>query len=88
MLIVSLRSFGTSWLSFLKVHEKIGEQRMKFASDIVEVADDVQIMCKDTEKGRKQIKEVGLRHEKNRIDAEITLEKVKYTYKEREGIDD
>ncbi|CAO3681211.1 hypothetical protein G6F70_005068 [Rhizopus microsporus] len=79
---LNLRSFGTSWLSFLKVHEKIGEQRMKFASDIIEVADDVQIMCKDTEKGRKQIKELGLRHEKNRIDAEITLEKSKQKYEQ------
>ncbi|CEG72035.1 hypothetical protein RMATCC62417_07664 [Rhizopus microsporus] len=79
---INLRSFGTSWLSFLKVHEKIGEQRMKFASDIVEVADDVQIMCKDTEKGRKQIKELGLRHEKNRVDAEITLEKSKQKYEQ------
>ena len=33
-------------------------------------------MCKDTEKSRKQVKEIGLRHEKNRLDAELALEKV------------
>jgi hypothetical protein len=58
------------------VHETIGDQRVKFSSDIVEVADDVQIMCKDTEKSRKQVKEIGVRHERSRLDSEITLEKV------------
>lgn len=39
----------------LKVHEKIGEQRIKFAGNITEVADDLQLLYKDTEKGRKQV---------------------------------
>lgn len=71
------------WTQFLKVHETIGDQRVKFSSDIAEVADDVQIMCKDTEKSRKQVKEIGIRHERNRLDAESSLEKVSpsLTYK-------
>lgn len=69
-------TYGTVWTSFLKVHETIGDQRIKFASDIAEVADDVQIMCKDTEKGRKQIKEIGYRHDRIRLESELALEKV------------
>jgi hypothetical protein len=69
-------TYGTVWTKFLKVHETIGDQRVKFSGDIVEVADDVQIMCKDAEKSRKQVKEIGVRHERNRLDAEISLEKV------------
>ncbi|KAG1151622.1 hypothetical protein G6F37_004903 [Rhizopus arrhizus] len=78
----NLRSYGTTWLSFLKVHEKIGEQRIKFSSDITEVSDDIQITYKDTEKSRKQTKELGVRHEKNRVDAEIALEKSKQKYEQ------
>lgn len=72
----SSSTYGSVWTSFLKVHEKIGDQRIKFSSDIAEVADDIQIMCKDTEKSRKQVKEIGLRHERNRLDSEMALEKV------------
>ncbi|KAI8983009.1 Rho GTPase activation protein [Pilobolus umbonatus] len=74
------KTFGTTWLSFLKVHEKIGEQRVKFATDIVEVADDVHIMCKDIEKSRKQIKETGNKHERTRLDSELALDKCKQKY--------
>jgi hypothetical protein len=69
-------TYGKVWGQFLKVHETIGEQRVKFSSDINEVADDVQIMCKDTEKSRKQVKEIGMRHERNRVEAEALLDKV------------
>lgn len=74
-------TYGTVWTQFLKVHETIGDQRVKFSSDIAEVADDVQIMCKDTEKSRKQVKEIGIRHERNRLDAESSLEKVSLAQK-------
>lgn len=38
------------------MHETIGEQRLRFAADVTEVADDLQLLYKDTEKGRKQVK--------------------------------
>ena len=49
-------TYGDAWASFLKVHETIGEQRLRFATDVTEVADDLQLLVKDTEKGRKQVK--------------------------------
>ncbi|RCH80413.1 hypothetical protein CU098_003343, partial [Rhizopus stolonifer] len=73
-------SYGSVWTQLLKVHETIGEQRVKFSSDISEVADDLQIVYKDTEKNRKAAKEQGNRHEKNRLDAEVSLEKSKIKY--------
>lgn len=69
-------TFGSAWTSSLKVHENIGEQRIKFASDITEVADDLQLLVKDTEKARKQAKDIGLKQEKILTDAELALEKV------------
>ncbi|KAI7895986.1 Rho GTPase activation protein [Mucor mucedo] len=73
-------TYGLIWTSFLKVHETIGDQRVKFSADIAEVADDVQIMSKDTEKSRKQVKEIGVRHERNKLDSELSLEKSKQKY--------
>ncbi|KAI8981776.1 Rho GTPase activation protein [Mycotypha africana] len=73
-------SYGTIWTQFLKVHEKIGEQRVRFSSDIAEVSDDVQIMSKDIEKSRKQVKESGIRHERIRMEAEAALDKSKQRY--------
>lgn len=49
-------TYGDAWTSFLKVHETIGEQRLRFAADITEVADDLNLLVKDTEKGRKQVR--------------------------------
>lgn len=37
-------------------------------------------MCKDTEKCRKQVKEIGVRHERARLDSELSLEKSKQKY--------
>lgn len=62
----------------LKVHETVGEQRVKFAGDISEVADDLQLLYKDTEKSRKQAKEQGLRYERQVTDADMSLEKVSW----------
>ncbi|KAG2186724.1 hypothetical protein INT44_002950 [Umbelopsis vinacea] len=73
-------SYGDAWTSILKVHEKIGEQHVKFSTDITEVADDLQLLFKDTEKSRKQAKEQGLRHERLVSDSDLALEKAKQKY--------
>ncbi|CDH56716.1 gtpase activating protein [Lichtheimia corymbifera JMRC:FSU:9682] len=73
-------TYGDAWTSFLKVHETIGEQRLRFAADITEVADDLNLLVKDTEKGRKQVKDIGLKHEKQLTDADQLLEKCQQKY--------
>ncbi|KAI9308068.1 Rho GTPase activation protein [Cunninghamella echinulata] len=73
-------TFGNAWTATLKVHENIGEQRIRFAGDITEVADDLQLLVKDTEKARKQAKDFGAKQEKILTDAELALEKSKQKY--------
>ncbi|KAG0174888.1 hypothetical protein DFQ30_002154 [Apophysomyces sp. BC1015] len=73
-------TYGNAWTSILKVHETIGEQRVKFAANITDVSEDLQLLYKDTEKGRKQVKDVGLRYEKILTDADASLEKSKQKY--------
>lgn len=75
------RSYGDAWTSILKVHETIGDQHVKFSTDITEVADDLQLLFKDTEKSRKQAKEQGLRQERLVSDADMALEKVSFILK-------
>jgi hypothetical protein len=72
-------TFKSAWSSSLKVHENIGGQRIKFAADIIEVADDLQLLVKDTEKARKLAKDAALKQEKSLADAEGMLEKVTRT---------
>jgi hypothetical protein len=76
------RSYGDAWTSILKVHETIGDQHVKFSTEITEVADDLQLLFKDTEKSRKQAKEQGLRQERLVSDADMALEKVSIILKE------
>ncbi|KAI8333049.1 Rho GTPase activation protein [Chlamydoabsidia padenii] len=73
-------TYGDAWVSMLKVHETIGDQRIKFASNITEVAEDLQLLYKDTERGRKQAKDAGGKYEKMLGDANTTLEKTKQKY--------
>ncbi|ORZ22484.1 Rho GTPase activation protein [Absidia repens] len=73
-------TYGDAWISMLKVHETIGDQRIKFAGNITEVADDLQLLYKDTERGRKQVKDAGGKYEKMLGDADTSLEKIKQKY--------
>lgn len=40
----------------LKMHETIGEQRLKFGSDISEIVEDIGFLVKDIDKKRKMVK--------------------------------
>lgn len=44
-----------SWISILKIHETIGEQRLKFGSEISEIAEDISFLIKDIDKKRKMV---------------------------------
>jgi hypothetical protein len=46
-----------SWTNILKIHETIGEQRLKFGSEISEIAEDISFLIKDIDKKRKTVSE-------------------------------
>ncbi|KAI9473688.1 MAG: Rho GTPase activation protein [Benjaminiella poitrasii] len=73
-------SFGDVWISMLKVHENIGNQRIKFAAAISDAAEDLLSLGKSIEKERKQIKDAGMRYEKLVMDADASLEKSKQKF--------
>ncbi|GES88458.1 RhoGAP-domain-containing protein [Rhizophagus clarus] len=73
-------SYGDSWINMLKLHESIGENRLKFAAAIQEISEDVSILYKETDKTRKNLKDSGHKHEKAIQDSETALEKARGKY--------
>ncbi|RIA82502.1 Rho GTPase activation protein [Glomus cerebriforme] len=73
-------SYGDSWLKMLKLHESIGENRVKFAAAIQEISEDVSSLYKETDKTRKHLKDSGHKHEKAIQDSETALEKARGKY--------
>ena len=50
-----ISSYGDSWKQFLKVHEQVGDIRIKFSQAISSVADEMNTLHKNTERSRKQV---------------------------------
>jgi len=73
-------SYNDSWNQFLELHEKIGNNRLKFAESIGNVTENLFTLLKNTERSRKQLKEAGLKHQKTVSDSESLLEKAKIKY--------
>ncbi|KAI8891900.1 hypothetical protein BC833DRAFT_613084 [Globomyces pollinis-pini] len=68
-------TYQTQWGEFTNMHYKLGELRQQFASSISEMSDNIQVLYKNTERSRKQLKEAALRHHKELQDVEGNLEK-------------
>ncbi|CAG8575975.1 4612_t:CDS:10 [Paraglomus brasilianum] len=73
-------TYGDNWYNILRLHEIIGENRIKFAAAIQEIADDLTYQHKDTDKGRKNMKDAGQKYERAIQETEQSLEKAKYKY--------
>ncbi|KAI8375018.1 Rho GTPase activation protein [Choanephora cucurbitarum] len=73
-------TFGDVWISMLKVHEIIGNQRIKFATSISDLAEDLLSLGRNIEKDRKKIKDAGMHYEKLVADADLQLEKSKQKF--------
>ncbi|CAG8549725.1 4232_t:CDS:10 [Paraglomus occultum] len=73
-------TYGDNWYNILRLHEIIGENRIKFAAAIQEIAEDLTYQYKDTDKGRKNMKDTGQKYERQIQETEQSLEKAKYKY--------
>ncbi|KAI8997877.1 Rho GTPase activation protein [Pilobolus umbonatus] len=73
-------TFGDVWVSMLKVHEDIGNQRIKFGISLSDSAEDILALGRSIEKDRKKIKEAGMQCEKVVTDADVVLEKSKQKF--------
>lgn len=64
----------------MKLHEKMGENGMQFALSLHQMCEDLNELCTNMEKGRKQWKHEGLDAEKRASDAEAAMHKAKARY--------
>lgn len=70
------RSFALGWSHLLKTTESIGENRLKFAESLTGISHELNIVRQDAERSRKQLKEAGVKYQKQMVDAESHLTKV------------
>jgi hypothetical protein len=74
------QSFDAQWSEFERMHFKIGEARMQFSTSILEMADNIQVLYKNTERSRKQLKESCNRQLKDLSDAEANMERARMKF--------
>ena len=70
-------SFVSAWTSTMKIHEILGETRVRFAQRLAEMGDELASMAKEVERNRKNAKDLGVRYERALQDAEAAMEKAK-----------
>ncbi|KAI8928247.1 hypothetical protein BC831DRAFT_449068 [Entophlyctis helioformis] len=75
-------TFATSWQHFGKVHEKIGGVHAKLAESLNEIAEEMTLLQKDTERSRKSLKEGHARRLKDVMDSDAALEKARTKYEQ------
>ena len=66
--------------SMMRLHEKMGENGMQFALSLHQMCEDLNELCGNMERGRKQWKHEGLDAEKRASDAEAAMHKAKTRY--------
>ncbi|CUA74628.1 Breakpoint cluster region protein [Rhizoctonia solani] len=70
-------SFVSAWSSTMKIHELMGESRIRLAQRLAEMSDELASLAKEVEKNRKSAKDLGTRYERALQDAEAAMEKAK-----------
>ncbi|GAA5852509.1 hypothetical protein JCM9279_003479 [Rhodotorula babjevae] len=70
-------SYVSSWLSLLRTHEVLGDNRVKFASQLSDMADELAVLGKEVDKSRKATKDLGARLEKGLQEQEGLVDKAR-----------
>lgn len=73
-------SFVTAFTAALRSHELLGENRMRFAQQLVEMADQLGELQRESDRARKANKELGARLEKTLADSESSTEKARMRF--------
>ncbi|KAF8216480.1 RhoGAP-domain-containing protein [Mycena galopus ATCC 62051] len=70
-------TFVTSWRSAMKIHESMGDSRLRFAQRLNEMSEELATLAKEVDKNRKQTKELATRYERALQESEAVTEKCK-----------
>lgn len=77
------RSFVQSWVSLLRTHELLGDNRLKFAAQLNEMGEELLGINKEVEKNRKATKDLGTRLERGLAEQEALVDKVRCRFRLR-----
>ncbi|KAJ7281564.1 Rho GTPase activation protein [Mycena rebaudengoi] len=70
-------SFVASWQSAMRIHESVGESRMRFSQRLNEMSEELATLAKEVEKNRKQTKDLATRYERALQESETVTDKCK-----------
>ncbi|KAF9786398.1 RhoGAP-domain-containing protein [Thelephora terrestris] len=70
-------SFVGAWQSGMKIHDIMGENRIRFAQKLNEMGDELSNLVKEVDKTRKQTKDLATRYERVLQESETSVEKIK-----------
>lgn len=73
-------SFVNSYLSLLKSHDLLSDNRLKFSLQLSEMSDELSVLGKEVEKTRKSGKELGTRLERGLNEQEGLVEKARVRF--------
>jgi len=68
-------SFVTAFTTLLRTHDIIADNRIKMATQLMEMSEQLIEMAREVEKSRKSAKDLGVRLERNLTDSEVSTEK-------------
>jgi len=75
-----LGTFNKSYINFIKIHEKIGQNHLDFVQTINDTHDAISTTYKNTDRSRKQLKEAGIKYKKVLMESDSVLEKSRQKY--------
>ncbi|KAJ6518775.1 Rho GTPase activation protein [Mycena sanguinolenta] len=70
-------TFVASWRSAMKIHESMGDGRLRFAQRLNEMSEELATLAKEVDKNRKQTKDLAARYERALQESEAITEKCK-----------
>lgn len=77
---VKTGSYAAQVAEVMRVHDRMGDNGMQFALSLHQMHEDLNELCGNMERGRKQWKHEGLDAEKRASDAEAAMHKAKTRY--------
>ncbi|GAA5877508.1 hypothetical protein JCM1840_003876 [Sporobolomyces johnsonii] len=70
-------TYVTSYLSLLRTHELLGDNRLKFAAQLADMSEELVTLGKEVDKNRKASKELGSRLERGLMEQENLVDKAR-----------
>lgn len=73
-------SYSSNWKSMLHAQESLSENHFRFATKLTAISDDLAMLVRDSERQRRQHREMGHRLEKSLLDAESNVERARMRF--------